>query len=82
MMQGVMKKALAVLTPQQLAEWAKLTGPPFKDAFDFPPGPFPEGLSPDGRPPLGPPPGGFPPHGPSPDDPSPNGRPPHDPSRL
>ena len=46
MMQGVMKKVLAVLKPEQLAEWTKLTGPPFKDAFDFPPGPFVEGLSP------------------------------------
>ena len=33
--QGVMKKILGVLTPEQLTEWKKLTGPPFKDVFEF-----------------------------------------------
>ena len=32
-----MEKALAVLTPQQRAEWDKLTGSPFKDLYDFMP---------------------------------------------
>ena len=49
-MQGVMQKALAVLTPAQLAEWTKLTGAPFKGAFDFPPPGFPPvGLPLDGE---------------------------------
>ena len=34
--QSVMKKVLAVLTPEQLTEWKKLTGPPFKDVFRVP----------------------------------------------
>jgi len=33
--QSVMKKFLAVLTPEQLTEWKKLTGPPFKDVSGF-----------------------------------------------
>ncbi|MEI8375185.1 MAG: serine/threonine-protein kinase [Planctomycetota bacterium] len=33
--QSVMKKVLAVLTPEQLTEWKKLTGPPFKDVSEF-----------------------------------------------
>jgi len=33
--QSVMKKVLAVLTPKQLTEWKKLTGPPFKDVSEF-----------------------------------------------
>jgi eukaryotic-like serine/threonine-protein kinase len=35
--QGVMEKALAVLTPEQLAKWKELTGPPFTMATEFPP---------------------------------------------
>jgi hypothetical protein len=50
-MQGVMEKALAVLTPAQLAEWQRLTGAPFEGALDFPPPGFP----PAGPPPHGPP---------------------------
>jgi serine/threonine protein kinase len=45
--QAVMEKALALLTPEQLAEWRKLTGAPFKGVFDFPP----PGFSPDDLPP-------------------------------
>ena len=38
--QGVIGKVLAKLTPEQLARWKKLTGPPFKEIFTFlPPGP-------------------------------------------
>ena len=38
--QGVIGKVLAKLTPEQLAQWKKLTGPPFKEIFTFlPPGP-------------------------------------------
>ena len=34
-MQSVMAKVLAVLTPEQLAQWKKLTGPPFKDVSEL-----------------------------------------------
>ena len=34
-MKGVMEKILAVLTPEQLAQWQKLTGPPFKGVAEF-----------------------------------------------
>jgi serine/threonine protein kinase len=34
-MKGVMEKILAVLTPEQLAQWQKLTGPPFKGVSEF-----------------------------------------------
>ena len=34
-MHKVMEQALAVLTPQQRAEWEKLTGTPFKGVYDF-----------------------------------------------
>jgi hypothetical protein len=38
--QGVIGKVLATLTPEQLAQWKKLTGPPFKEISTFlPPGP-------------------------------------------
>ncbi len=67
----VMKKALAVLTPQQLAEWTKLTGAPFKGALDFPPLGFPPAgfPPPGGPPPAGPPLNGDLPGGPPPDEP-------------
>jgi hypothetical protein len=60
MLQGVMEKALAVLTPAQLSEWRELSGPAFRGALDFPP---------PGFPPDGPPPGGPRPPGPPPDRP-------------
>ena len=34
-MKNVMERILAVLTPEQLAQWQKLTGPPFTCGFEF-----------------------------------------------
>ena len=42
-LRAAMAKALAVLTPEQLAEWKKTIGPPFEGAYELPPPgpPFP-----------------------------------------
>ena len=66
-MQPAVEKALAVLTPAQLAEWKKLIGPAFVGALDRPPpGSFPglphdRGLGPPRgeRPPMEGPPDGW-----------------------
>ena len=52
-LQPAMEKALRVLTPEQLTEWKKLIGEPFKGVVDLaPPGPPSHGERPPGPPPA------------------------------
>jgi hypothetical protein len=73
-LQGVMEKVFAVLTPEQVAQWKTLTGPPFEDIAEFLPVSFeafaamvrehPPTMSPFGMPMPGMPGGVQPPFGP------------------